>query len=653
VTVPRLQSEDLSVGRLRLRAPEWAPEARRALARELARGLERADWPRAAGDDWVLVRRLAVTATRAAAPARTRAALAERLARAADAGSPEAERAAAVRFRDLPDLLAHLAADLVAGRAAERWYWRRWSELLRLSPAEALVRLLGDHAERLGTVTERLAGQGALAPVWNTLSPAQAWDLQGRVSARLGMPLPGPSAAEDSPDLALPPPPQRLRERWAPALAGLARQDPRRRLAACLTALEWRPLWLADDRAGLILAALGDGLSEGADPRAQAGRGSSPVGAAELPAVQSPGPPLRRPPGAGEVPWSADRGPRRLRPSIPGLERQADGPWSGRAGGPRVGPSGLDPSPGPRMGGPTGSGRGPAPGPAPHGSVEAGALTGPTPRPGSVPAGSPPGGAATVSGGGLAQVAGPNRDGTPVGHGGRTRWGGDPGPHLSRSTPAADPPSAFERECPRVAGPAPAAPTPPRSLADPGPGPGESPVWETLEGGLFYLLNFLARPEAQALLRPERPANTPIEPSDGWAWLADLGLRLGLAPDGSLARFLAERLELPLGPDRPRPLADLPELPAGPVLLDLGARLYGGDSVWTPDLLRVPARIHLSATHLDIDYPLWAVRLEVRLVALDLNPGWLPWLGRVVTFRYLDAWSGPGARHLAQGGAPS
>ena len=33
--------------------------------------------------------------------------------------------------------------------------------------------------------------------------------------------------------------------------------------------------------------------------------------------------------------------------------------------------------------------------------------------------------------------------------------------------------------------------------------------------------------------------------------------------------------------------------------------------------------------------PVWAVwAVPVRLAGLDINPGWLPWLGRVVQFHY-------------------
>jgi hypothetical protein len=85
--------------------------------------------------------------------------------------------------------------------------------------------------------------------------------------------------------------------------------------------------------------------------------------------------------------------------------------------------------------------------------------------------------------------------------------------------------------------------------------------------------------------------------------------------------------------------------------MDLGQRLYGGAGVWMPTLLHVPARTRHTPTHLDIDYPLAVVRVEVRCAALDINPGWVPWLGRVVTFRYLAGWSVPDARASPQSGA--
>jgi hypothetical protein len=52
------------------------------------------------------------------------------------------------------------------------------------------------------------------------------------------------------------------------------------------------------------------------------------------------------------------------------------------------------------------------------------------------------------------------------------------------------------------------------------------------------------------------------------------------------------------------------------------------------NLVRRPARITCTPTHVDVDFALGDAILSVRRAGLDLDPGWLPWFGRVVTFRY-------------------
>lgn len=51
-------------------------------------------------------------------------------------------------------------------------------------------------------------------------------------------------------------------------------------------------------------------------------------------------------------------------------------------------------------------------------------------------------------------------------------------------------------------------------------------------------------------------------------------------------------------------------------------------------LIRRPARLALTPTHLDLRFDLAAVDLRVRRAGLDVDPGWLPWYGRVVGFHY-------------------
>lgn len=51
-------------------------------------------------------------------------------------------------------------------------------------------------------------------------------------------------------------------------------------------------------------------------------------------------------------------------------------------------------------------------------------------------------------------------------------------------------------------------------------------------------------------------------------------------------------------------------------------------------LVRRPARLALTATHIDLRFPLAGADVRVRRIGLDVDPGWLPWLGRVVAFQF-------------------
>ena len=51
-------------------------------------------------------------------------------------------------------------------------------------------------------------------------------------------------------------------------------------------------------------------------------------------------------------------------------------------------------------------------------------------------------------------------------------------------------------------------------------------------------------------------------------------------------------------------------------------------------LLRRRATVHVSRTHIDARFALSDLDVRVRRWALDVDPGWVPWLGRVITFTY-------------------
>ncbi|WP_445367844.1 hypothetical protein ACH5Y9_23950 [Methylomonas sp. BW4-1] len=149
--------------------------------------------------------------------------------------------------------------------------------------------------------------------------------------------------------------------------------------------------------------------------------------------------------------------------------------------------------------------------------------------------------------------------------------------------------------------------------------------FHTRQGGLLYLLNMLNRSEMRCLMR-EHAETLP----SGWAWLYRLGQELQLDEDDALVDFIARQLGL----DDSGELGRLPPLPAREQVLDLAQRWYGKTGVWQPELLALTGQIHYSPSHIDLYAPMSAIRLPVRLAGLDINPGWLPWLGRVVSFHY-------------------
>ncbi|AMK76234.1 MULTISPECIES: hypothetical protein [Methylomonas] len=149
--------------------------------------------------------------------------------------------------------------------------------------------------------------------------------------------------------------------------------------------------------------------------------------------------------------------------------------------------------------------------------------------------------------------------------------------------------------------------------------------FHTTQGGLLYLLNMLNRSEMRGLML-EHAETLP----SGWAWLYRLGQELQLNEDDALVDFIA----LQLGFEDYSELAQLPPLPARKQVLNLAQRWYGKTGVWQPKLLALAAQIQYSPSHIDLYAPMNAIRLPVRLAGLDINPGWLPWLGRVVSFHY-------------------
>lgn len=53
-------------------------------------------------------------------------------------------------------------------------------------------------------------------------------------------------------------------------------------------------------------------------------------------------------------------------------------------------------------------------------------------------------------------------------------------------------------------------------------------------------------------------------------------------------------------------------------------------------IVRRPARVTISDTHIDVVFTTSQADVRLRRIALDVDPGWVPWLGRVIQFHYRD-----------------
>ncbi len=133
--------------------------------------------------------------------------------------------------------------------------------------------------------------------------------------------------------------------------------------------------------------------------------------------------------------------------------------------------------------------------------------------------------------------------------------------------------------------------------------------------------------------------------------LSSLGVAQVLAGNPTLLEFSFPQRLLLFIADRLKVLkADAMRIPLRPA--DPGPPPRGWHRVFTTWLTRVrrvaqrhariglralvarPGQIGFTRTHIDVVLPLSELDIRVRRAGLDADPGWVPWLGRVVTFHY-------------------
>lgn len=168
-------------------------------------------------------------------------------------------------------------------------------------------------------------------------------------------------------------------------------------------------------------------------------------------------------------------------------------------------------------------------------------------------------------------------------------------------------------------------------------------VW----GGLFYLLPLLALrdPVAEGVFASLAGAETLAGRSLGWI-LHQLLCHCAHQAGGEVAEE-DPALRLLGGQDLRLPPADVPapsaaerallETEAQCLMAQLQARLParsespGALWLW---LCRRPAQLQLDGAWVEVVFPLKNLDTDIRRAGLDLDPGYVPWLGQVVRLRY-------------------
>jgi hypothetical protein len=169
---------------------------------------------------------------------------------------------------------------------------------------------------------------------------------------------------------------------------------------------------------------------------------------------------------------------------------------------------------------------------------------------------------------------------------------------------------------------------------------------ETAAGGFFFLLNALQRLGiSQALGAGLAPAGPDFLPR----LLRRLAAHAGVAPDDPAMQWLDT---LPFSaPDPPdsfpcddsswpinlRPSRDAAHIDYIVRVWYLAVRrwCWHATRMTLRDSVTRPGLFSVNGTDLDVSLPLDQADVRIRKAGLDLDPGWLPWFGRVVRFHYL------------------
>lgn len=139
----------------------------------------------------------------------------------------------------------------------------------------------------------------------------------------------------------------------------------------------------------------------------------------------------------------------------------------------------------------------------------------------------------------------------------------------------------------------------------------------TQAGGLFFLIPLLQRAGLPACLETLPPAERAALP---WQLFKVVLRHTRTASDDTLTAALR----------------DLPatQHPLGRWLILVNRHALRLGSLSLRQIVQRPALVALNGTHIDVFFRVREADLRLRRAGLDLDPGWVPWLGRAVAYHF-------------------
>ena len=150
----------------------------------------------------------------------------------------------------------------------------------------------------------------------------------------------------------------------------------------------------------------------------------------------------------------------------------------------------------------------------------------------------------------------------------------------------------------------------------------DSRIYLTQYGGIFFLINALLITRCTEDIQESR-----VSP---WQLIQHMAHMLGCGKDAGLTDFLERQLTTPEEEGALRFASQLAEKLTPQVIHHFHQHLQ-----WDADFFLLKARIEQRLPYINVYFHVSSIQLPLRLLGLDINPGWQPWLGQVIKYHYV------------------